>query len=157
MNDLKLTDKVDLMYKDYADKNTKKLKMPRKAKVSKSKFKKGWIGIIKVDENGNISGTKKKIIDSTFDLEDTYHATNGKEILLWEGKFPVVIQPSWKTNPLQVRKDTDINETYGKKYIMARMHLDTIKQKSKQMGSIAMIIGLAIAAYVAYSLFTGGV
>jgi len=36
----------------------KKMRIPRKAKVKKGKVKKGWIGIIRIDENGNLSGER---------------------------------------------------------------------------------------------------
>lgn len=155
--ELRLTDKVDLLYDEFSEKNKKKLKIPRKAKVSKGRIKKGWVGILRIDENNVITAEKQKIQDSTYlSKEETYHATDGREILLWEGKYPIIIQPSWKTNPLHIRKGNDTNQTYGMKYIMARMHLDTIKLKNKQAMGLATIIGLAIAAYVGYSLLTGG-
>ena len=40
---------------------TKDMKIIRKAKVKKRKIKKGWIGVLKIDENGNISGEKQKV------------------------------------------------------------------------------------------------
>ena len=134
------------------------IKVPRKAKVSKSKIKKGFVGLIRIDENGNISGEKVKIADRTIKLKDgTYHATNGEEVLFWDGKFPVIIQPSWKSNPLKVKRGEDeVNETYGQKYIMARMLGDTIKVKAKGALPLLYIVGAAIAGYVIYSLFTGG-
>lgn len=123
----------------------KPIKIPRKAKVRKGKLKKGWIGILRIDENGNLTGEKQKVEDSTIRLKDgDYHTMDGEEILFWEGKFPVIIQRTWKLNPekLRIRKD-EKNETYGQKYIMARMLGDTIKVKAKS-GSIivwALVIG----------------
>ena len=136
---------------------SKELRLPRKAKVRRSKLKKGYIGVIKIDENGNISGEKQKIEDSTLKLkEGTFHATDGEEILYWQGKFPVIIQPTWSKNPLDVRKDKPKNETYGQKYIMARMLKAVIVKKGGGKG-LLWILGLAIAGYVIYSLFTGGI
>ena len=136
----------------------KKLKIPRKAKVRKGKLKKGWIGIIKIEENGNISGEKQKIDDSTIRLPDkTYHAIQGDEIGMWEGKFPVIILPTWKKNPIKIRRQgSDANETHGQKYIMARMLGDTIKVKvaGGAKGLMYIIIAGAVA-YGAYMLFTG--
>jgi len=161
--EIPLKEKIDLLFQQLnpeqtKKEKTKKLKIPRKAKVKKRKLKKGWLGILKVDENGNISAEKQRIFDSTFKLKDgTYHSTDGREILFWQGKFPVIIQPSWKKNPIQIRKEQELNETYGQKYIRARMLSDTIKVKSGVGGkAIIWIIGIAIAAYIGYKLITGG-
>ena len=131
----------------------KKLKIPRRAKVRKGKIKKGWVGIIKIDENGNISGEKQKIADSTYVLKDgTTHATDGREILFWNGKFPVVVQETKTNNP--VRFNEGENQTYGQKYIKARMLKDAILVK-KKAGSIVLWIVLAIIAIVAMNYFFG--
>ena len=109
----------------------KKLKLPRKAKVRKGKIKKGWLGIIRISENGNISGEKQKLEDGTVRLKDkTYHAVTADEIGLWNGKHPVIILPSWRKNPIKIRQANEANETHGQKYIMARMLGDTIKVKA---------------------------
>lgn len=134
---------------------SKKLKLMRKAKVKKGKIKKGWIGILKVDENNNISGEKQMIEDSSLRLKDgTYHATDGREILMWEGKFPVVIQSTKKINPVDFNINQGENQTYGQKYIMARMLKDAIKFKSK-MGGLIIWIVLGIAAVIAFNYFFG--
>lgn len=136
----------------------KKLKIPRKAKVRKAKLKKGWVGIIKIEENGNISGEKQKLEGSTIRLKDkTYHAIKGDEIGMWDGKFPVVIIKTWRKNPIQVKRgEKEDNETHGQIYIMARMIGDTIKIKvaAGAKGFMYLLIGCAVA-YGAYMLFTG--
>ena len=135
---------------------TRKMKIPRKAKVRRGRIKKGWIGIVKIDENGNITGEKQKVEDSTIRLkEKTYHANDGSEIGLWEGKFPVMIQQTWKKNPISIKRGDDSNETYGQKYIMARMLGDTIKVKSGGGMAIIYIVGFLVAAYVGYMAVTG--
>lgn len=135
---------------------TKKFKIPRKAKVRKGKIKKGWIGIVKIDENGNISGEKQKVEDSTIRLKDkTYHAMNGEEVGMWEGKFPVIIQQTWRKNPLKIRRGEESNETYGQKYIMARMLGDTIKIKAQNAMGLLYIVGFAVLAYIGYMAITG--
>lgn len=136
----------------------KKIKIPRKAKVSKSKLKKGWIGVVKIDENGNISGEKQKLEDSTIRLKDkTYHSIDGSEIGMWEGKFPVVILPTWKINPIKVKRlENEANETHGQKYIMARMLGDTIKVKAAAGAKAFLYIVIAgLVIYGGYMLFTG--
>ncbi len=133
------------------------LKLPRKAKVKKRKLKKGWVGILKIDENGNISGEKVQIHGSAFDLNrETFHATDGRELLHWQGKFPVFLQRTWKKNPLNVRlQDGEKNETYGQKPIMAKMIGDAIKPKKSAGGIIVWILGV-VAAYIGYTVLFGG-
>ena len=135
---------------------TRKIKIPRKAKVRKGKIKKGWIGVIVIDENGNLSGQKQKVEDSVVRLKDkTYHAIDGSEVGLWEGKFPVMIQQTWKENPISVKRGDDKNETYDQKYIMARMLGDTIKLKAQGAMGLLYVIGFCIAAYIGYMALTG--
>ena len=162
MEEITLKQKIDTIFEKMSNEpiqeiKKRKIKIPRKAKVRKGKLKKGWIGILKIDENGNFSGEKQKLEGSTIMTKGgTYHATDGREVLFWEGKFPVIIQPTWRTNPLKVKKEEkEKNETYGQKYIRARMLGDVIKVKTKG-GSI--IIWLAIGAVVIYviSKFFGG-
>ena len=159
-----LSEKVDSTY-EFIEKvkagqiKIKDLKIPRKAKVRKSKLRKGWIGILKVDENGNLSGEKVRISGSSFNTKDgLYHSTDGREILFWEGKFPILIQPTWKKNPLNIRmKETDKNETYGDPYIKAKILRDVIKVK-KSGGGIVLWIIILIVGYIGYTaLFGGGV
>jgi len=162
-----IKEKIDTVYNAWMDTKKKEIKIPRKAKVRRNKIKKGWIGVIKIDENKNISGEKQRISGSCFNTkEGLYHATDGREILHWQGKFPVIIQPTWRNNPLDVsgiatkvtKEDKDlyvVNETYGQPYIKARMLADIIKVKGKVGGGIFWIIGIVIAGYIIYSLFTG--
>lgn len=146
--------------RDYKESTIKKrkIKIPRKAKVRKGKIKKGWIGILKIDENGNISGEKQKLEDSTIRLKDkTYHTIEGDEIGMWEGKYPVTIIPIWKKNPIKLKRSKgEPNETHGQKYIMARMLGDTIKVKAAAgaKGLMYLVIAGAVA-YGAYMLLTG--
>jgi hypothetical protein len=146
-----LKEKVDTIYGmiDSSKKDNvkiKKIKIPRRAKVRKGKLKKGWIGVLRIDENGNISGEKQKIEGSVFrEKEGIYHATNGKEILFWQGKFPIVIQESKSINPIIFNNGE--NQTYGQKYIMARMLSDTIKMKK---GGGAMIIWILVIGVIVF-------
>jgi len=155
--DLSTKDKIDELYEVLKDTKKQKIKLPRKAKVSRRKQKQGYVGILYIDENGNIYGEKQKIEGSVLreNRAIRYHATNGKEILFWEGKFPIVLQPTWKINPLDIRKDTNKNETYGQPYIMARMLKDMIVLKKKGGLSILAIIGLVIGGYIVYKLIVG--
>lgn len=135
----------------------KKIRIPKKAKVKRRKLKQGWVGIIKVDENRNISGEKQKLLGGAFkDSDGVYHASDGREILFWEGKFPVVVQETWRTNPVQFNPKEDKHETYGDKYKMAKMLADTIKVKSKGGGNIIIWLLIAGGALVGINYLMGG-
>lgn len=155
--ELSLNDKINILFQEKIEADpikTKKLKLPRKARVKKGKIKKNYLGILKIDENGNISGEKVQIEDSSYRLkEGSYHATNGEEILLWEGKFPVVVQSVKKVNPINFY--TGGNEIYGQKYIMARMLKDAIKMKNKA-GNIILWVVLIAGGLFAANYFLGG-
>lgn len=156
--ELTLTEKVDLITDAIANnpKLVKQVKLNGKGKVSKSKIKKGWVGILKVGENRNISLEKVKIEDSVFKIkEGTYHASDGREILWWQGKFPIVIQSDTKLNPVDFFKEYihGENQTYGQKYVMATMLKDSIKEKKKGGGGLIWIIVIAAIAFGGLKLF----
>lgn len=131
-------------------------KIPRKAKVTKRKLKKGWIGILKIDENRNVSMEKQRVSGFAYLTKDgLYHTTDGREILFWNGRFPVVIQPSWKNNPIKLAPETEQNETYGQPYIKAKMLADTIKVKKKG-GNIIIWILIGAAVLFGINYFAGG-
>lgn len=139
-------------------KRKKKLKIPRKAKVRRGKLKKGYIGVLKIDENKNLSGEKVKIEGSAFQTKDElYHATDGSELFFWEGKYPILIQPTWSNNPMGINPKNEKNETYGQPYIKAKMHHDAIKDKKKKGGNIIIwiIVGAAVLFGINY-LMGGG-
>ncbi len=161
MEEKKISEKIDETY-DFIQQvkegnvKIKKLRIPRKAKVGKLKRKKGYIGILRVDENGTLRGEKVKVEDSTFTLKDgTNHATDSGEILYWNGKFPVFIQPTWSINPTDLRKEKPKNETYGQKYIQARM-LKAVITNKKKAGNMVIWIVVAIAAVIGYSVISKG-
>ena len=154
--------KPELEKREKKEKKKKKIKIPRKAKVRKRRIKKGWVGILRVDENGNIIGERQKIEGSAFNTSDgTYHATdannglNGQEILFWKGKFPVIIQETKKKNP--VRFNSSPNETYGQKYIMALMNKDLIKQKKSLGGNwLIWVIAAVVIFFVVKTIIDRG-
>lgn len=160
-DNMNLKEKVDFLYNGLSEKEKKKLikklNLPFRAKVGKRKIKKGWIGILRVDENGNIAPEKRQIDQQTFTTKDgSYHATDGSEILWWMGKFPVVFQPTWKRTPLNVLAGlrNGMSQTIADKYVLAKMKLDAIK--GKKGGSIVVWIILAIILIVGISYFAKG-
>jgi len=159
MEELSLKKKVDTIFEklnpEYPKKKSKKIKIPRKARVRKGKAKRGWIGILRVDENNVITGERQKIEDSAFTLKGgTVHATNGQEVLFWNGKYPVIVQETKSRNPKKFN-DGD-NQTYGQKYILAKMLKDAIKVKTNSGSIIIWILIIGGLVFGAQYLFGGG-
>lgn len=161
MEEKNLLEKVDEVHDILTSKNrknkSKTVKLMRKAKVRRSKLKKGYIGVIKIEENGNMSGEKVKVEDFVYKMKKgNYHVTDGGEKVWWNGKHPVIFQPTWKLFPLDFRKEShERNETKGQKLVMATMKKDLIKVKTKGGGVLIWVL-LAVAGFIGYSLLKGG-
>jgi hypothetical protein len=154
MEETTLKDRVDFIEEAINNnpKILKRVKLRAKAKVGKSKLRKGWVGIFKIGENRNISLEKVKIEDSVFKLKNgVYHSSNGSEILWYDGKFPVLFQPETKINPIDFIKGE--NETYGQKYVMATMLKDSIKVKGKGMGGLIWVVIIGAVIFGGLKLF----
>jgi len=162
-----LKEKVDLLIKEKeSEKNKlykeKNFRVPFMSRVGKGAMKKGFATIVTMYDNRNIGFTKKKIIGGTIKLEDdpiSIHAINPKDIFFYKGK-PFIFQPKKRLNPYNpvTTNDDPIekeNETYGQKYVMARMEGDKINLK-KSMGNWGLwLAGLAILAIIGYVIFGG--
>ena len=161
-----LAEMVRELYEDKHSQKKKKFRLPRKGKVSKGKIKKGFMTIMRIDDNGNVAFEKQRIKDATYQLSTgDYHTSNKEDILSYKGK-PFVIQPTKKINPYNPNTAKTIdekvvgplegeNETYGQKYIRARMLADTIKVKGKG-GSIIIWLLIGGAVLFGINYFMGG-
>ena len=147
--EISLKEKINEIFKKQQEEAVvkKPMRMPRKGKVNGSKAKKGWIGILKINDNNTGDFEKRQVIDNTYKLKDgTYHALDGSEIIMIKGKKPMVIQKTSQLNPERFNKES--NETYGQKYVMARMLGDTIKIKSSKGNIIIWLVGIGIAVFL---------
>jgi hypothetical protein len=132
-------------------KKPKKFKLPFKSRVSKSKLRKGYITVASINENKSIEFRREPIIDSTFKLDDTFHTLDERDIYTYKGK-PFIFQAKSKLNPYSPL--TGDNETYGQKYVVARMEGDKIVGKRKIGFGISIGV-LIIIGVVVYALLTG--
>lgn len=150
-------DKIDKIYStiESGDKKIiKKLKIPRRAKVSKSRMKKGWVGFLFINEANNIRGEKTKVDGGTYVLKDgNTRYTNGKELIWWEGKHPIFFQRYDKANPENLFNPAPINQVYGQDQIKARMKKDIIKPTGKGGMSILYIIAIVVGGYFIVKTF----
>lgn len=128
-------------------KQSKGLRLPTRAKVRGNKLKKGFLGVLVVDENLNIHGEKVKVEGSAYRLKDgSYHSTEGEEILMWNGKFPLIVQSSKRINPVNFKNQ--VNETYGQSYIIAKMLGGTVINKKKTSGGLVVILIIAVIGFI---------
>ena len=153
-----LKEKVDELHsllKGKSEKEIKKLKIPRKAKVRKGRMRKGWVGFLFLNENRTISAEKQKLEGGTYKNKDNnYRVTNGSELMFWEGKFPVLFQRYDKMNPTNLfPKEGDKNEVYGQDSIMLRMKRDLVKDKKKGGFNIVYIMLLLGGGYFLLKTF----
>jgi len=161
-----LKEKVDKTYnllESLNDRQKRKLqrilKIPRKAKVSKSRLKKGWIGILFANPNKVIKGEKVKLESGTYQTKDgNYHVTDGHEIAWWEGKFPIIWQRYDKLNPTNLfPKEGDRDEIYGQDLIKLRIKKDLIKEKKNGGGmGWLYIVAILVAGYFLLKAFFPG-
>ena len=159
-----IKDELDELKKKFEEieskgKRKKKFRLPFKARIGKRKMREGYVTILIIRDNGNLDFTKEPIIDATFKLNDTIHYLDEESIFYYKGK-PFIIQAKKKLtqhNPKKSDKEPleGKNETYGQKYVMARMESDKLTLK-KSMGWGMSIGAIVIVGIIVYSLFTGG-
>lgn len=136
----------------------KPFKLPFKARVSKGRIRNGYVIVQVITDNKNIDFVKEPIVNGTIKLEDTYHAVDDLDIFYYKGK-PLVHLPKKRLtsyNPMTLQKPLDgSNETYGQRYVMARMESDKITGKKKFGLGIGIGV-LVILGVLAYAFFGGG-
>jgi hypothetical protein len=128
----------------------KKLRLPAKAKVKKGRAKKGWLGCGKIGRNGVLTFERVQVDEGAFTTSDgSYHATDGREILFFKGKYPVIFQEEKSINPFNFKFNTGKDETYGHKLILAKMLKDSIKtKKGGNMSPVIVIIVVLVVLFV---------
>ena len=134
----------------------KVFRLPFKARVSPGKLRRGYLTIAQINENMAIDFKRERIVDGTVKLDDdTYHAVEEFDIFSYKGK-PFIFQAKNKLNPYNPHNPlAGEHETYGQKYVMARMEGERIISK-KQIGWGISIGILIIIGVIVYALFTGG-
>jgi hypothetical protein len=154
-----LTDKVNEIYGAFNEMDKKKIKkfrLPRRGKVSKRQVRKGYATIVRIDDNRNVDFEKRPIEDTTYRLKaGDYHTTNEEDIFTYKGK-PLIFQPVKKLNPYNPLVGE--NETYGQKYVMARMLGDAIKLVGKKKGGafLWIILGIVVIGAIYFIIKNKG-
>ena len=152
----RIEEKLDLLASEGIKKpKEKSFKIPFKARVGKSKVKKGWVTYCKILDNREVVFEKHPVEEQVAMVDEIPRIVTAEETLTYKGK-PFVILPSWSTKPFSPSdnyQDT-IAKGYaaqGWKLLLNRMKKEVITAK-KQMspwlivGVIALIIGLGYFA-----------
>ena len=138
-------EETEKILKDLKKPTDKKFRLPGRAKLSKSKLNKGYVTVEEIGENRNVNFKRVQIEGGTIKLGNTYHAVKDLDIFFYKGK-PFIHQAKNKLNPWNLDGN---NQTYGQKYLMARMLKDALKEaKGKIRG--AVIFGLVLLLIVGY-------
>lgn len=133
-------------------KGPKPFRLPLKARLGRAKLRQGYVTVAVINDSMGIDFIKEPLVDGTIKLNDTFHAIEEFDIFNYKGK-PFIFQPKSKLNPYNPLAGK--HETYGQKYVMARMESDKITNK-KKVGLGISIGVLIIGAIIVYALFSGG-
>ena len=156
-----IKDKLNQQSADKEIKEKKKgFKIPFFKRVSPKQASKGYVTVMKINENGFIDFLKEKIVEQTTMIDGVPRLATPEYVLHWK-KNPVIIQPSWSVKPYspEVMSKESLNDgsnTKGYEILMARMKSDTTGVKPQVGGMMKWIIGIALAAIVGYVLISGG-
>jgi len=160
-----LDDKLDKIASMLSEKEKPKgLKLPFKGRVKGSKAKKGYVGVIRINENGVINATKELIEEQTLMVEGVPRLANPDYILNWKigtKTYPIVILPSWSVKPFSPSEDfkrslSDGSNTAGYRLLLNRMKLSVVDDKKKGLGKLGWIFGAVVIGIIAYALISGG-
>jgi hypothetical protein len=147
------------------EKKEKFFGLPFKAKVRNKKAKNGWVGILKINENGFITGSKQQITEQTVMVDGVPRLATPDYILKLKKGFntyPVLILPSWSVEPL---KPFSPKENYeeslakgsniaGYRLLLNRMKLSTVEGGvKKSLGWMAWLIVLGLVGVIIYAIF----
>jgi hypothetical protein len=151
----------ELLKENKEEKKEKKWKLPFKAKVSPARAKQGYVGVLKINENGYITPSKEKIEEQTIMVDGVPRLATA-DYILHLNKNPLIILPSWSVEPISPSKSFEVSMNNGTnikgyKLLMNKMKLATVEGK-KQVGSwLKWVIGLVLVGIIIYAIFfTGG-
>lgn len=154
MEEKSLKQRLEELERKTTEPTTKPFRMPFRGRVGNGKIKKGYVTIVTIQDNHAVDFTKEQIIDGTIKLSKgdlSIHSLDPKDIFFYKNK-PLIFQPKKSLNPYNPLKGE--HETYGQKYVMARMEGDKLSLK-KSIGWMGSIIGIVILGIIAYAFITG--
>ncbi len=138
----------------------RKFRIPAKGKVSVSKARKGYVTVIKINENGHMDFKRLQIKDQGM-MEDDIPRLAANQYVMFYKKNPVIILPSWSVEPFSPHKayqDSLVSgtNTAGYRILLATMKAELVSMKKKAAGLGMTVVGVIIAAIIGYALISGG-
>ena len=134
-------------------------KLPFRARLNKKNISNNWITLQYINENKEVKFIKAPIEEGVILIEGVPHVPTPESIVTYKGK-PMIIQPSWNTQPFmadidyqRAREDGTLSK--GWKLILNRYKNEAIAVK-KTWSSGAIVIGLIVLVIVGYVAMKGG-
>lgn len=151
---------IKSLLKSEEEEKKKKFRLPFGKKTSPRQGRKGWVTIMRINENGFINFEKQRIQDQTIMVDGVPRLATPDYVLHWK-KVPMIIQPNWSVKPFSPEEHheksmEDGSHTKGYKILMARMKSDTTSPKPQMGGMMKWIIGAILVGIIAYAFITGG-
>jgi len=139
----------------------KKFRFPFGKKVGRSQKKKNYVTTLIINENGNYMFKKYQIEDQTLMHDFIPRIANSGYCMFDKKGNPLIILPNWSVEPFSPLEHyqaslEDGRNTNGYKLLMARMEQSKIDGKKKMGKYLPWIIGIGLAAIIAYAIFSGG-
>lgn len=150
---------LDISKKLEEKEKPKKFKIPYAGRVNNPQAKKGYVTVMRIGNNRQVSFTKMPIDEQTIMLDDTPRIATTDEIIYYKNK-PMIILPDWTVKPFSPSDNYDdtIKQNYasqGYKLLLNRMKREVIAPK-KSIPMVYIIIGLLVLCAVGYFAWKGG-
>ena len=150
-----------LREKEDKTKKKKKFKFPFGKRVGNGKAKKGYVTVIKINDNLQLDFNVVKIEDQTI-MQDKVPRLATAQYVMYYKKNPVIILPSWSVEPLSPSKHLkesleDGSNKKGYAILLEKMQKEQLGAKKQISGLIKWIFGLGVAALIGYALISGGI
>lgn len=147
--------------KEDKEKKKKKFKIPFGKKTSPAQARKGYVTLIKINENNTIEFDKILIKDQSVMLDKVPRLATPGSILYYK-KCPCIIMPSWSIEPFS--STTHFNGTLengtnkkGFAILMERMQSAATGEKKPIGNLVKILIGVGLLAVIGYALISGGI
>jgi len=147
--------------KEKEEKKEKKFKLPFTKRVRPRQASRGFVTVLKINENGFIDARKEQIKEQTIYIDGIPRLAT-PEYVLHLKKNPVIILPSNSVEPFSPIKNHEESmnngsNTKGYSILLSSMKSEAINAKKTMGGLVKWIIGIGLAVVVGYAFMTGGV
>ena len=158
-----INEKITKAIKEIEEKKAKKkkFKIPFGRKVSKSKASKGYVYLVKLNENSQVDFEVVHIKDQSIMVDKIPRIVSPGTVFYWK-KMPMIFMPSWSVEPFSAQKhfEKTLEDGTNKKgfaILMERMQRAAIGEKKPMGNLIKIIIGVGLAAIIGYAFISGGI